>query len=161
MKHARVIDGVLALLDPQCVVPGIRKGFGYDPSHGGSFDSRCNWRKGHVLEIIIRALLENDIHGLEWSESAGRVRFGEKRPYTAITTRPSNALLDPSDQTGWKRGEVKAGCCRRLRDCRSDQCRAHEESVGEMHFASWGQGVLIGLMYNDDELGCDERCLKE
>ena len=65
-------------------------------------------------------------------QSSGGIIVGmgrKKRSYVAITTCPSNGLLDTSDQTSWNGGEVKTGCCRSLRDCSSDQCRASEEGA--------------------------------
>lgn len=65
-------------------------------------------------------------------------RVREKWPYVAITTCPSNCLLDTGDQTSWDGGEVKAGSGsgsgRILGDSGSDQCRIDEEGVCELHF---------------------------
>ena len=61
----------------------------------------------------------------------------EEWPYVAITTCPSDCLLDTSDQRGRDGGEVKAGagagCCRRLRNSSSDQCRTGDEDVCQLH----------------------------
>lgn len=59
----------------------------------------------------------------------------EEWPYFAITTCPSDCLLDTSDQSGGDRGEVKAGagCCRRLGNGGSDQSGSNDEGVCELH----------------------------
>lgn len=136
LKHARIVDTVLALLDPQCVVAGIRKRLGWNPSGGVSFLPRCNGGDWNILEVVGRALLENDVHTLKKSQQAGRVRVEEKGPYVAVAACPSNCLLDTGDQSSWDGCEVKAGGCRSLRDSGSDQCRAKKEGNKELHLES-------------------------
>ena len=60
----------------------------------------------------------------------------EEGPYIAIAACPSNSLLDTGDQSSWDGCEVEAGSCRSLRDSGSDQCRAKEEGVEELHLES-------------------------
>ena len=52
-------------------------------------------------------------------------------PYVAITSSPSDGLLDFSDQTSGGRGEVKTGCCscRTLGHSCSDQGGADEDGI--------------------------------
>lgn len=122
LEHARIVDTVLALLDPQCVVAGIRKRLGWNPSGRISFFPRGNRGNRHILEVVGRALLENDVHTI------------------AIAACPSNCLRDTGDQSSWDGCEVKAGSGRSLRDSGSDQCRAKEEGIEELHLVSRAMG---------------------
>ena len=64
------------------------------------------------------------------------MRVKGKWLYIAIATCPSDCLLNTSDQTSWDGSEMKAGRGRSLCDSGSNQGRADEEGVYELHFES-------------------------